>query len=343
MEFPKEDDGSVLLRTIQTQFATAIGLKYKGPSGAWRAVKEGDDANLVAPKAGWGDRVYYLTFSEKEDNSRKRKGEETIGSSNDAKHMKPDALLRDLAVVGIPYDADHKSLKNYFNEKYGGVLHLMIKVDKMTGKSKGFGFIRFDNEESAQKALESEDDEFMGRKVSVKPKTQKPLKMYVNSLPEGTTKEDLVEYFSTFGEVIDSHVPTPFRHYGFFTFASSEDGFACLDQEHEFKGRRINVRRRTEAGAQGGAQGGNVGLGNSGGFGGGGFGGGFASAIGGRGGGRGGRGGSRGGFSGGGFSGGGFNVGGGSSSGVVGPGGIPQNPQMNTQLKNMLIQFLSQT
>merc|ERR1711962_1976994 len=65
IEFPKEDDGTVLLRTIQTQYATAIGLKYKGPSGAWRAIKEGDDAKLVAPKGGWGNIVYCITFSKK--------------------------------------------------------------------------------------------------------------------------------------------------------------------------------------------------------------------------------------------------------------------------------------
>jgi len=340
MEFPKEDDGSVLLRTVQTQFSTAIGLKYKGPTGAWRAVKEGDDAQLLAPKEGWGNTVYYITFTSKGDGSRKRKVEETIGSSNEAKHMKSEALLKDLAVINLHFDADHKGLKNYFNEKYGGVTHLMIKIDQNTGRSKGFGFIRFDNEESAKKALASEDDEYMGKKMSVKRKTQKPLKMYVSSLPDGTTKEDIVEYFSKYGEIIDSHIPTPFRNYGFFTFASSEEGYACIHEQHVFKGRKINVKRRTEGGAaQGGPQGGqpqfsNYGLGNSGGAGGyrGGFGGGAGGYRGGYGGGRGGRGGREGAH-------GGFNSG---FAGVAGGGG-PQNPQMAAQLKNMLYQCLSHT
>ena len=30
MEFPKEDNGSILLSTLQAQFPHAIGLKYKG-------------------------------------------------------------------------------------------------------------------------------------------------------------------------------------------------------------------------------------------------------------------------------------------------------------------------
>ena len=64
MEFPKEDDSTVLLSTIQAQFPAAIGLKYKASSGAWRAIRAVDNI-LEAPKGGWGDRVYCLTTSGK--------------------------------------------------------------------------------------------------------------------------------------------------------------------------------------------------------------------------------------------------------------------------------------
>ena len=33
MELPREKDGTVLLSTIQAQFPTAIGLKYRSSSG----------------------------------------------------------------------------------------------------------------------------------------------------------------------------------------------------------------------------------------------------------------------------------------------------------------------
>ena len=39
MELPKEDDGSLHLRTLTTNFPGAVGLKYKGPTGVWRAIK----------------------------------------------------------------------------------------------------------------------------------------------------------------------------------------------------------------------------------------------------------------------------------------------------------------
>lgn len=64
MEFPKEEDGSLLLTTVQTQFPNAIGIKYKGSSGAYRAIREADNV-LVAPKGGWEDIVYIVTVSGK--------------------------------------------------------------------------------------------------------------------------------------------------------------------------------------------------------------------------------------------------------------------------------------
>jgi len=251
MEFPLEDDGTILLRTIKTQFPSAIGLKYKGPTGAWRAIKEGEEGNLLPPKNGWGDMVYCLTFSLIEETSRKRKAEEIVEPGTSVtKCIKGNYLLQDLCVVGIPYDVEHSELKQYFQEKYGNVAQLMIKFDKITNKAKGFGFIRFTEEESAKNALEG-DDIFQGRKIAVKRKTVKPMKMFVNSLPHETTKEELVEYFSQYGEVSDCHVPRNFRHFAFFTFASHDDGFNCLKLSHTLRGRPINVSIRKEDGVGG--------------------------------------------------------------------------------------------
>ena len=39
MEFPKESDSTLLLSTLTAQFPNAIGLKYRAPSGALRALR----------------------------------------------------------------------------------------------------------------------------------------------------------------------------------------------------------------------------------------------------------------------------------------------------------------
>ena len=62
MEFPIENNGSILLSTIQAQYQHAIGLKYRSSSGAWRAIREANNT-LDPPKGGWGSRVYCLTLS----------------------------------------------------------------------------------------------------------------------------------------------------------------------------------------------------------------------------------------------------------------------------------------
>lgn len=337
MEFPTEDDGTILLRDICSQFATAIGLKYKGPSGAWRAIKNGDDGTLLPPKDGWGDIVYQLTFNDVEETSRKRKADNYEWSADTAKSVKSankgNYLLRDLAVVGIPYEAKKDELQEYFNNKYGGVTHFIINHDQATGRPKGYGFIRFDNEESAKNALEGED-EFLDRPIHVKTKKVKPIKMYTNDLPDGTTKEDLVDYFSQFGVITDSYVPTPFRNYAFFTFASTEDGKECLQQNHIFKGQPIKVSIRRDSSADGGSRGGFRG-GQRGGFGGqrGGFNGDRGKDFGARGGGYSSRDGGR------------DNGYGGRDSGQNGGGynnqGSSMNPQMKNELKSMLYEVLS--
>ena len=38
-----------------------------------------------------------------------------------------------------------------------------------------------------------------------------PKKLFVGRLPDGTTENDLYEYFSKFGEVIDVYIPKPMR------------------------------------------------------------------------------------------------------------------------------------
>ena len=47
-----------------------------------------------------------------------------------------------------------------------------------------------------------------------------PKKLFVGRLPDGTTENDLYEYFSKCGEVIDVYIPKPMRGISFVTFSS---------------------------------------------------------------------------------------------------------------------------
>lgn len=72
-----------------------------------------------------------------------------------------------LYVGGLSYDTTEDSLKKAFSEA-GAVESAKIILDRMSGRSRGFGFVEMTNEEDAQKAIELWDGkEFEGRNLTV--------------------------------------------------------------------------------------------------------------------------------------------------------------------------------
>jgi len=70
-------------------------------------------------------------------------------------------------VGNISYSSSEEDLGNLFSE-YGNVTSVKIIKDKYSGKSKGFGFIEMDNEESGEKAIsELDGKEIAGRNLRV--------------------------------------------------------------------------------------------------------------------------------------------------------------------------------
>ena len=58
---------------------------------------------------------------------------------------------------------------------YGAIVSANVVVDKFSKRSKGFGFVEFESEEDAAKAMESlNDSEQMGRNIAVKEALPKP-------------------------------------------------------------------------------------------------------------------------------------------------------------------------
>ena len=73
-----------------------------------------------------------------------------------------------LYVGGIPYATGEDALQKLFEEA-GKVEKVDIILDRMTGRSRGFGFIEMGSAEEATKAIEMfNDKEFEGRTLSVK-------------------------------------------------------------------------------------------------------------------------------------------------------------------------------
>ncbi|MFH1286851.1 MAG: RNA-binding protein [Candidatus Magasanikbacteria bacterium] len=72
-----------------------------------------------------------------------------------------------LYVGGLPYESTEEDIKEAFGAA-GTVVSTAIVMDKMTNRSRGFGFVEMSSPEEAQAAIEMWDGkEFQGRTLKV--------------------------------------------------------------------------------------------------------------------------------------------------------------------------------
>lgn len=82
-----------------------------------------------------------------------------------------------LYVGNLPWSMSDQELKDLFSE-FGEVTEAIIIMDRQTNRSKGFGFVTFSDDASAERAVEAmADKEIEGRKVVVniaRPREERP-------------------------------------------------------------------------------------------------------------------------------------------------------------------------
>lgn len=86
-------------------------------------------------------------------------------------------MAKKLYVGSLSYDTTDESLRNAFAQA-GAVESASVLMDKMSGRSRGFGFVEMANDEDAQKAIEMwNGKELDGRTIIVneaRPMTDRP-------------------------------------------------------------------------------------------------------------------------------------------------------------------------
>ena len=76
-------------------------------------------------------------------------------------------MAKKLFVGGLSYETTEATLKETFSQA-GTVESATVITDKMSGRSKGFGFVEMSSEEEAQKAIEMfNGKEIDGKNVTV--------------------------------------------------------------------------------------------------------------------------------------------------------------------------------
>ncbi|XWS07890.1 hypothetical protein CRYUN_Cryun41cG0031200 [Craigia yunnanensis] len=76
-----------------------------------------------------------------------------------------DTTLTKVFVGGLAWEIPKEAMREHF-QKYGEILEAVIISDKLTGRSKGYGFVTFKDAEAAKKACEDANPIINGRRAN---------------------------------------------------------------------------------------------------------------------------------------------------------------------------------
>lgn len=168
--------------------------------------------------------------------------------------------MKKVYVGGLSHTTSELALQHLF-EKFGNLENVWIVTDKISGKSRGFGFVSFLEESAAQTSVaQLNGTQLDGRtlKVSIanERRSERPsedsvssdAKVFVRGLSWNLSEEDLAVEFGGFGTVtLTKIVCDPNTHrsrgFGFVGFESKEVAEKAVAEMNgkEIQGRRITV------------------------------------------------------------------------------------------------------
>ncbi|XP_052846497.1 poly(U)-binding-splicing factor PUF60-B isoform X4 [Drosophila gunungcola] len=161
-----------------------------------------------------------------------------------------------LFVGGLSWQTSSDKLKEYFN-MFGTVTDVLIMKDPVTQRSRGFGFITFQEPCTVEKVLKVPIHTLDGKKIDPKhatPKNRprqanKTKKIFVGGVSQDTSAEEVKAYFSQFGPVEETVMlmdqqTKRHRGFGFVTF-ENEDVVdrVCEIHFHTIKNKKVECKK----------------------------------------------------------------------------------------------------
>lgn len=157
-----------------------------------------------------------------------------------------------LFVGGLPSQVTEKILHDHFSQ-FGKLVECRLVLDKNTLKSRGFGFVSYQNNQALHIVTQM-THKLCGKEVECKQalskqdsnhrvNEEKSKKVFVGGLPLEATENDLHDYFKKFGEIkacriIYKHESSISRGFGFVIFGTKEiaDEVLLKKDQHYIKG-----------------------------------------------------------------------------------------------------------
>ncbi|MCP9263243.1 Polyadenylate-binding protein [Dirofilaria immitis] len=252
----------VQVQRITVEFAESLGLKdtkgalvasiVKGSPAERSGIKVGDvllefDGKIV-------DRMAQLPHIVSRTEAGKT--ERALDTMNfDMMYGKPIRIMwsqRDPSMRRSDKSIDNKAIYDTFS-MFGNILSCKVANDEESN-SKGYGFVHFETEESAQKAIEKVNGMLLeGKKCKYvgkfQPRTARLREMgetarrftnvYIKNFADELDKEALEKLFSKFGKITSAAVMTDAdgksKGFGFVAFESPEDAEKAVTEMHEYE------------------------------------------------------------------------------------------------------------
>ncbi|EFH59069.1 RNA recognition motif-containing protein [Arabidopsis lyrata subsp. lyrata] len=139
-------------------------------------------------------------------------------------------------IGGLHKDTTNTVFNKHFG-KYGEITDSVIMRDRHTGQPRGFGFITFADPSVVDKVIE-DNHIINGKQVEIKrtipkgaggnqSKDFKTKKIFVGGIPSTVTEDELKDFFSKYGNVVEhqvirDHETNRSRGFGFVIFDSEE-------------------------------------------------------------------------------------------------------------------------
>ncbi|KAF8112763.1 hypothetical protein N665_0062s0106 [Sinapis alba] len=146
-------------------------------------------------------------------------------------------------IKNLDKSIDHKALHDTFSA-FGNIISCKVAVDS-SGQSKGYGFVQYETEESAQRAMAELNGMLLNDKqVYVGPflrrqerdstaNVTKFTNVYVKNLAESTTDDDLKNTFGEFGKITSAVVMKDgegkSKGFGFVNFDNADDAAKAVE------------------------------------------------------------------------------------------------------------------